>query len=154
MEHILRNLHNIRTHDSDIRNFLVKQGELWLEKQVPFDFTALLGNLYLDTVHPYLYQKTDTALAMKLEVALAYLYKEAMYFIMHPLVVDKNLRDAVSEFYNEVASELEWSKGILRKRMVEINLEIIATGTYTQTSQEIEIGARLAWRNSAKCIGR
>ena len=152
---MVKNLRNgIRTYDSDVRKALAKQGEIWLQKQIPLDFVALFGKEYIDTIHPYFCKKMGPSLAKKLDIALAYLYKEAMHFIMHPLVVDKNLRDAVSEFYNEVASELDWSKGVLEKRMVEINLEILTTGTYTQTSQEIEIGACLAWRNSGKCIGR
>lgn len=28
------------------------------------------------------------------------------------------------------------------------------TGTYKHTTEEIEEGARLAWRNSARCVGR
>ena len=32
--------------------------------------------------------------------------------------------------------------------------EIAATGTYTHTAHELEFGARVAWRNSARCIGR
>lgn len=28
------------------------------------------------------------------------------------------------------------------------------TGTYVQTAEEIQIGARLAWRNHARCVGR
>ncbi len=39
-------------------------------------------------------------------------------------------------------------------RWQEIRDEIAATGTYTHTAQELEFGARVAWRNSARCIGR
>lgn len=39
-------------------------------------------------------------------------------------------------------------------RWEEIRAEIAATGTYTHTAQELEFGARVAWRNSARCIGR
>lgn len=39
-------------------------------------------------------------------------------------------------------------------RWREIRDEIAATGTYTHTAHELEFGARVAWRNSARCIGR
>lgn len=39
-------------------------------------------------------------------------------------------------------------------RLQEIRDEIVATGSYTLTKEEIEHGARVAWRNSNRCIGR
>ncbi|PRO66138.1 nitric oxide synthase oxygenase [Alkalicoccus urumqiensis] len=39
-------------------------------------------------------------------------------------------------------------------RMAEIQQEIQETGTYTHTKAELEEGARLAWRNAGRCIGR
>ena len=40
------------------------------------------------------------------------------------------------------------------KRWEEIKLEIQSTGTYSHTHRELVFGARLAWRNSNRCIGR
>ncbi|MFD9792692.1 nitric oxide synthase oxygenase [Streptomyces sp. NPDC059070] len=39
-------------------------------------------------------------------------------------------------------------------RLAEIREEIRATGTYRHTSEELVFGARVAWRNSNRCIGR
>ncbi len=39
-------------------------------------------------------------------------------------------------------------------RLKEIEDEIAETGTYTHTSEELEFGAKVAWRNSNRCIGR
>ncbi|MGW6442331.1 nitric oxide synthase oxygenase [Lentzea sp. NPDC055074] len=44
--------------------------------------------------------------------------------------------------------------GRVEERLIEVNAEIAATGTYRHTSQELTFGARLAWRNSANCLGR
>jgi len=41
-----------------------------------------------------------------------------------------------------------------QRRLTEIEAEIAATGTYTHTLRELEFGARLAWKNSNRCIGR
>ncbi len=42
----------------------------------------------------------------------------------------------------------------LEKRLAEICCEVEQTGTYWQTLSEITYGAKLAWRNSTRCIGR
>lgn len=39
-------------------------------------------------------------------------------------------------------------------RIAEVRCEIAATGTYRHTEEELTFGARVAWRNSARCIGR
>ena len=39
-------------------------------------------------------------------------------------------------------------------RLFEITKEIEATGTYTHSFEELEHGARMAWRNNNRCIGR
>lgn len=40
------------------------------------------------------------------------------------------------------------------RRLEEIKQEIEETGTYQHTFEELEHGAKLAWRNSNRCIGR
>ncbi len=42
----------------------------------------------------------------------------------------------------------------LRERLEQVRAEIRETGTYRHTTAEVEFGARVAWRNSARCIGR
>ncbi|MFE6615855.1 nitric oxide synthase oxygenase [Amycolatopsis sp. NPDC057786] len=42
----------------------------------------------------------------------------------------------------------------LSERLDRVRAEIGETGTYRHTTAEIEFGARVAWRNSARCIGR
>ena len=39
-------------------------------------------------------------------------------------------------------------------RLRQVRHEIEATGTYWHTPAELEFGARVAWRNSSRCIGR
>lgn len=40
------------------------------------------------------------------------------------------------------------------ERMAAIREAVDATGTYVHTARELEFGARLAWKNSNRCIGR
>ncbi|MFF1823409.1 nitric oxide synthase oxygenase [Kribbella sp. NPDC058245] len=42
----------------------------------------------------------------------------------------------------------------LGPRIVAVMREIERTGTYWQTPEELVFGARVAWRNNARCIGR
>ncbi|WP_372497006.1 nitric oxide synthase oxygenase [Pseudonocardia humida] len=42
----------------------------------------------------------------------------------------------------------------VRRRLHEVLTEIDRTGTYTHTPEELVFGARVAWRNAARCIGR
>ena len=42
----------------------------------------------------------------------------------------------------------------LAPRLAEVEREIAETGTYTHSYEELSYGAKLAWRNSTRCIGR
>ncbi|WP_084216698.1 nitric oxide synthase oxygenase [Pseudonocardia spinosispora] len=42
----------------------------------------------------------------------------------------------------------------LEQRLHQVRDEIAETGTYRHTNAELTFGARVAWRNSARCIGR
>jgi nitric-oxide synthase len=42
----------------------------------------------------------------------------------------------------------------LKERVREIRSQLDATGTYTHSLEELTFGAKVAWRNSSRCIGR
>lgn len=44
--------------------------------------------------------------------------------------------------------------GSLRQRLDRVRYEVETVGTYRHTPQELTFGAKVAWRNSARCIGR
>jgi len=44
--------------------------------------------------------------------------------------------------------------GPVEPRLDEVRREIDDTGTYRHTPEELAFGARVAWRNNARCIGR
>src|SRR5690606_10598499 len=74
--------------------------------------------------------------------------------VAQPMRREEKLMDEAISFVSTVAEELSWSEEALRKRVSDLELEIRATGTYSHSYEELVIGAQLAWRNSAKCIGR
>ncbi len=44
--------------------------------------------------------------------------------------------------------------GPVGPRLAAVHAEVAATGTYTHTTAELTYGAKLAWRNASRCIGR
>ena len=79
---------------------------------------------------------------------------EIMDKILHSYFLEQKLMLEASEYYEDVALELEWSPERLKNRLSLVFDEIRNTGQYTHTPEELELGCKLAWRNSAKCIGR
>ena len=82
------------------------------------------------------------------------MFGRVIRIISEPMAQQERLIGAAREFLDQVAEELDWPETKLDKRWSEITHEIRATGTYTHTFEELEYGARLAWRNAPKCIGR
>lgn len=63
--------------------------------------------------------------------------------------IEEQAREYLKKFYEDKgvpqAFESRWSN---------VKAELDETGTYLQTYDEMSYGAKLAWRNSARCIGR
>ena len=62
------------------------------------------------------------------------------------------LYQKASSFLELMYKELDLSG--LEQRLADIQQEINSTGAYIHTFEELEHGARMAWRNSNRCIGR
>ena len=62
--------------------------------------------------------------------------------------------DPLAGWIEQYAIETGRSDEWLAERLARAAGEMRRTGTYTQTYDEIAVGARVAWRNSARCIGR
>ncbi|WP_370150136.1 nitric oxide synthase oxygenase [Streptacidiphilus sp. EB129] len=60
---------------------------------------------------------------------------------------------AAESFIRQFARELPVS-GAPERRLREVRASIESTGTYEHTPEELAFGARVAWRNAARCIGR
>ncbi|MFE3661168.1 nitric oxide synthase oxygenase [Streptomyces sp. NPDC059165] len=63
-------------------------------------------------------------------------------------------RDEADEFLHQYYAELPDRPIPLTERLSQILTDIDTTGTYHQTPDELAFGARVAWRNSSRCIGR
>ncbi|MFD9889217.1 nitric oxide synthase oxygenase [Amycolatopsis sp. NPDC059027] len=58
------------------------------------------------------------------------------------------------EFVRQCHAEGLYSGERPARRLARIRAEIERTGTYRHTTAELTFGARVAWRNAARCIGR
>ena len=63
------------------------------------------------------------------------------------------LYDEAAAFVRQCYAELD-CEGEIDDRLAEIEASIAETGHYEHTFEELEHGARMAWRNSNRCIGR
>ena len=65
-----------------------------------------------------------------------------------------DLRKEANEFIRSCYRELNKTEQELENRLNEINKQILSQGFYEHTAVELEYGAKVAWRNSNRCIGR
>ncbi|WP_339308804.1 nitric oxide synthase oxygenase [Paenibacillus sp. FSL R5-0519] len=66
----------------------------------------------------------------------------------------EQLQEEAERFIYTCYEELGHSREDAQARLVAVMSEIEATGTYVHTSEELEQGCKMAWRNSNRCIGR
>lgn len=72
-----------------------------------------------------------------------------------PIKQTHDLYAKASSFLADFYQEKNPGNGrILQRRLNEVSESIRDTGTYEQTHEELCYGARVAWRNSNRCIGR
>ncbi|MED4583590.1 nitric oxide synthase oxygenase [Brevibacillus choshinensis] len=62
--------------------------------------------------------------------------------------------EAAERFIHTCYGELEKTPQETESRLMEVRKSIAEHGTYEHTSEELRHGAKMAWRNSNRCIGR
>ncbi|MFB5189397.1 nitric oxide synthase oxygenase [Alicyclobacillus fastidiosus] len=67
---------------------------------------------------------------------------------------DGTLYEKAKSFLECCYGELGKSATQLERRLEAVAAEIRSSGTYQHTYEELEHGAKMAWRNSNRCIGR
>ena len=66
----------------------------------------------------------------------------------------EQLQEEAERFIYTCYEELGHSREDAEARLVAVMGEIEVTGTYVHTTEELEQGCKMAWRNSNRCIGR
>lgn len=73
---------------------------------------------------------------------------------METVIVNRLLIEEAGYFIQNCYTELGKNETDIKSRMIQIIEEVGETGSYTHTFEELEHGARMAWRNNNRCIGR
>src|SRR4051812_47588502 len=60
----------------------------------------------------------------------------------------------VREFFEQYKAYTEMDDDAFAARIAEVMVEIQQTGTYTHTTDELTVGAKLAWYHHTRCIGK
>lgn len=137
---------------SNLRRILFELSLKWTEMQIPIEKYMLLIDKSIEaTEHLSL---LNNKLARQIHCSLKMMLPDATQLLFYPSLLVKNLKSEAAEFYADVAKELGWSLQEHEERLYEVFKEINTTGHYTHTEKELEMGCKLAWRNSSKCIGR
>ena len=71
-----------------------------------------------------------------------------------PMFNQERLLKKAKQFLDLISGEQAWEPEDKERRWKEIREEVKATGTYTQTYEELAYGTQVAWRNASKCVGR
>ncbi|MFC5701199.1 nitric oxide synthase oxygenase [Cohnella faecalis] len=79
--------------------------------------------------------------------------KKSAHNLLHPTVDAELIREAES-FLRTCHQELGKSEEEAEIRVKAMLNDVGSRGTYTHTNEELVLGARMAWRNSNRCIGR
>ncbi|MGG2198298.1 MULTISPECIES: nitric oxide synthase oxygenase [Paenibacillus] len=66
----------------------------------------------------------------------------------------RKLMEEAEQFVRTCYAELNKTPGETAERIEEIRQAVDATGGYEHTPEELRHGAKMAWRNSNRCIGR
>lgn len=69
-------------------------------------------------------------------------------------VLREDLIGQAESFIRLCYGELEKSEPEILERISAIHEEVLQSGTYKHTEEELTHGARVAWRHNSRCIGR
>lgn len=62
--------------------------------------------------------------------------------------------EEAADLVRQLAKEGHFSADAAERRIGEIAAELAAVGSYRQSTQELLLGSRIAWRNNPQCIGK
>eukprot|EP00980_Cylindrotheca_fusiformis_P003855 scaffold858_cov123-Cylindrotheca_fusiformis.AAC.31 len=157
----IKNVHAMGAMNTTFRSALEQLAEVHRRMNVPTYSYVLVGATILECFQPKFEQEEAASrdsenpfLASDLRATLAKVYSEIMSLVYYPTLKQEKKIAAARGFYEQVKEELNWSENQLERRLVNIEEEVQRSGTYIQTTEELEVGARLAWRNASKCVGR
>eukprot|EP01088_Endostelium_zonatum_P003021 TRINITY_DN1398_c2_g1_i1.p1 TRINITY_DN1398_c2_g1~~TRINITY_DN1398_c2_g1_i1.p1 ORF type:complete len:667 (-),score=140.25 TRINITY_DN1398_c2_g1_i1:659-2659(-) len=132
----------------DFPNFipiLKNLGQTHKSAMIPSWTYALIGSHLIEVL------KCPTP---EVERAVGYVYSVLARIQQSPILAEEKLIGEAEKWLKDYAKEMNWTPEAYDKRFLEICNQVASSGTYSHNSEELEHGAKVAWRNSVKCIGR
>lgn len=155
---MIKSAFEITNEKGPFRSLINHLGKIHLAMGVPSYAYPLLGQSILECLEPYFVeeekQSENGTKASDLRAFFVRLYSEVMSLVYYPMVHQEKLLAEARKFFLEVQELLSWSVVQFQQRMLQVEQDLQATGTYTHTFEELEAGARLAWRHHATFINR
>jgi nitric oxide synthase oxygenase domain/subunit/sulfite reductase alpha subunit-like flavoprotein len=151
VELVLTGARDIGEFESNSRNALRHLAHVHRELLIPTWTYPLIGPVMVDLVG---FEDRGAISKAAMIDAFTRVYGYVVRMMTHPMIREERLIRDAETWFDLLAKEWRWLPEKLQQRMLEVKLEVSATGTYTHTSEELQYGAQVAWRNSAKCIGR
>ncbi len=142
-------LSRVAANPRSLRGELRNLASVHQVNQIPTDDYPKLAGPLLETLSTWGLPLNDA-----MRTGWTVLFGRVIRIISEPMAQQERLVAAAGEFIDQVADECGWPDTRKEKRWSEIIHEIRATGAYTQTAEELDFGAKVAWRNAPKCIGR
>jgi nitric oxide synthase oxygenase domain/subunit len=140
-----------------VRKACYELSSILREHDIPYLLLPVFGWHLIKAFKPFFKQeekrtkdKENHIKAESLKRSFAFLYSEVMDVVSQSIIFQGKLVTEATSFIYCVAAELDWAADVVAKRLLDVKEEIKITGTYTHTSEEIESGARIAWRNSSR----
>lgn len=72
-----------------------------------------------------------------------------MSALERPLTREEEARQLLHQYYTEMGQQ-----GVFEARWRRVKEELASSGTWVKTPEELSFAARVAWRNSTRCVGR
>lgn len=127
--------------------------------QIPINSYSAFGGSYLKILRPLFEDEveklrsvgkaTDKIVTVEgLEDAFSTLYVEIMGEVSPAMLVQEKIVAEAEEFLMHASKELMLSDEQLNERLLEMKLLVGANDSYSHTQDEIQVGARIACRNS------
>lgn len=114
----------------------------------PYAYNAIADCMFV------LFERHVPNFNQELKQAWLILFNRVANVMRQPKMNEEHLLKKAKDFLDLISKEQAWEVEDYTRRWEEIKEEVKATGTYTQSYEELAYGAQVAWRNSAKCIGR
>lgn len=139
----------VHLHESDhVLALLQTWGQTFRQKQIP-------SCVYASLLRPLL-QQIETVLGMDSTASASWklVLQRAWTILGLASRFEERLLQKARQWLDVMRKECEWTEETYAARYQEIVEQVRQTDTYTHTYQELAHGAKVAWRNTAKCIGR